>query len=584
MAGSCMFKGSTCPEPAPPGMTRCWDNSTATNYWGCPATPMNKADCTAKGANWCDSSGSSYSTGYCMAKSMTCSKYAPAGQMICPDNETVTNKLSDCPVASAVTPIVEEKTKKCSDGSMIKAEAECPKVEVYVTCADGQKVLEGKACPEKKPTDEKITPDEKPLVQPLTPTQVKLLEKQKKTLLTRIETLEKIFKRMSDQGSLTKAQALKEKLLSLPSDNTAVDTMWRIEEEVMLLQEVKDELLDKGNVESDTERDRQMQAKALAELKRQAPLYDRQILLMKSKIDKLEKAGFTISPSLKETIEQGQTIVKAIVAASSYEEVKDSVEAFGELTYEFNDWIPKLEQLQRLEKMTKSISREIAKREANYKTLVSATKKSRVDLNAPLTEIEANLGEIRTAFDGLKTKDYADEEPFALVQSLIIDKLEDVDAAMAQVKSLLNLKASFTKLALTIKNLETRIKRLEAKKQNTEELRGILNEVKDHMAELRAYTNKKLTSDDVELVREDLKAVYNLVDQLNDLLKLSAQSALEKELLRVKRADENIEKLKVIDIENKLSFAETISTFYRYPATNYGTTRVAGVKIYRPTR
>jgi DNA repair exonuclease SbcCD ATPase subunit len=204
-----------------------------------------------------------------------------------------------------------------------------------------------------------------------------------------------------------------------------------------------------------------------------------------------------------------------------------------------------------------------------------------LDTTSYLDGVRTDLGEVRVAYDGLKNKNYADVEPFDHVQTAIIDNLEKIDGSMATARAVTGLRAAYNKLAGSITNYETRIKRLEARRQNTTELRAILSDAKSNLAEIKPFLSQKIDSGAIEVIMEKLRSIYELTEQLNDLLQINVKSALENELLRKAKPDETIQQLKVVQVENSLLRAESISQYYRAPAVGYGSTLVSGIKIYR---
>ncbi|MEK7644206.1 MAG: hypothetical protein AAB390_02805 [Patescibacteria group bacterium] len=612
--GSCMMAGQACTTSTPTNMIRCWDDSTVPMSSSCPTTPSNQSDCTVKSGVWCPST---YGNGYCTSKSNSCPKNPPSGQMVCPDNLTFATKLTDCPVLETKVPepVIQQKT--CPDGSIVNKNALCPAVIEKITiCPDGQKVVEGQTCTERKPivddpistclkqsgswckatesvvaycaskgsicvVDKKIDPVVLP---PLTANEIKLIERQKKTMLTRIDGLEKVFTRMDDKGSLVKTGALREKLVNLVIDGTAMEVMEGIKDEVALLQEVKNDLLNNGEVAPPSERDQQMQERALKDLQRNVPIYRRHILVMEKRVATLEKSGFVLPQELKDALKKGKNIVAAIKVAKTYDEARDSIEAFGELAYELNDWALKLSDLQRLNGMLKLMNREISNREKEFKRIKLLVQKLKVDVTTELVVAQTSLTDIRSTWNELKKMDYSQIDPTDMVQIRIIDQLENVDNILLNIQALANLKNSYNRLLANVKNYEKRIVRMEAKKQDTTELRPLLNEAKDHLAELKGYAGRKLVAEEIPFIFEEFQALDSVMDQLADLLQISTLSKLQKELLKKGRPDEIIEEIKIPTIENELTQAEKISTFYRRSATEYGPTRVSGIKIKRPSR
>lgn len=589
MPGSCMMAGQTCPVTPPVGKMSCWDGSFVDNYTSCPTTPSTKTDCTGKGYKWCDSTASSYSTtytGWCTGSSNNCPTYPPTGQMSCPDNQTFAAALTDCPTAQ--TAVVQPTTKTCPDGKVVDASVPCP--ITFKTCPDGSKVETTVTCPVK--TDDSVTvcldkkgvwclnkagaggycaltggckttlPEEKEVViekEALDAKQIKLIEMMKKDYARNLDTLEKTFKRLEDQASLAKITALKEKLATLPLDVAVFDALETIKDDILTLREVKDDLISqKGEVELST-RDAEMQAKALKQLKKNMLVFEKQLSKIALKITKLEKQGFSSPSALKDLLTQGKALLVTIKATTNFEEARDAGEALAELSEDLNLWATNIDQLVKISSLLAYINKQISSRETALKSVKALATRLKIDLQFNLDEVSAALASVREAYNQLKTKEWSEEEPFEFVQSAIIDKLEDADNDMANIRALANLKASVNKITAQIKNFDTRIARLVKQKKDVAELQGLVEQLKEAHGELKVLAGEKLANLDASNVIEKLGAVNALVEEIMDLLKISAPSVLETQL----KKNFKVEKINVPEVEKQVIRAYRVATFFR---------------------
>ncbi len=590
MPGSCMMAGQTCYVSPPAGMMTCWDGSTVSNYSSCPSTPSTKTDCEAKGANWCASTaaGTTYvSTGYCMGKSSSCPKYPPAGQMSCPDNQTFATALTDCPTASSVT---QPTIKTCPDGSIVAPTAVCP--VTFKTCPDGSKVETTVTCPvkiddsvsaclDKKgvwcldkaggngycaiggkcsttlPEDKKEPVLEKQDV--LDAKQTRIVESMKKDYARNLDTLEKTFKRLGDQASLAKITALKEKLATLPSDTSAFDALENVKDDILTLREVKNDLISqKGETELST-RDVAMQVKALKQLKKNMLAFEKQLSKASTKVDRLEKQGFSLPVALKDLLAQGKELTGKIKETTNFEEARDAGEALARLSEDLNLWATNIDQLVKISSLMGYVNGQITAREAALKSVKALAARLKIDLQANLDEVGATLASVREAYGQLKTKEWGEEEPFEFVQAAIIDKLEDADNDMANIRALANLKASVNKITAQINNFNVRITRLVKQKKDVAELQGLVEQLKETHGELKVLAEEKLANLDVANVLEKLGAANALMEEIRDLLKISAPSLFEKQLKQNFKA----EKIEVPEIEKQVIRAYRVATFFR---------------------
>lgn len=586
MSGSCNMAGQTCYVAPPSGKMSCWDGSFVDNYSTCPSTPVTKTDCEAKSGKWCDSTASSYSTytssGWCAGKTSNCPTYPPAGKMSCPDGVTFATTLTECPTSSAVT---TPTTKTCPDGSTIAFTATCP--VVYKVCPDGSKVETTVICPEK--TEDSVSaclnkkgvwcldkaggsgycalqggcstvlPEEKEKQEVLDARQTKLAETMKKDYARNLDTLEKTFKRLGDQASLAKITALKEKLATLPLGTSVFDVLETIKDDILTLREVKDDLISKkGEIELPT-RDAEMQARALKQLKKSMLAFEKQLSKVGLKVTRLEKQGFSLPSALKDLLAQGKELTAKIKATTNFEEARDAGEALAELSEDLNLWFTNIDQLVKISSLLGYINGQITSREAALKSVKALAARLKIDLQSNLDEVGATLTSVREAYGQLKTKEWSEEEPFEFIQSAIIDKLEDVDSTIANIRALANLRASVNRITAQINNFNTRIARLVRQKKDVAELRGLVDQLKETHGELKALVGEKLANLDVTNVIEKLSAANALMEEIRDLLKISAPSVLEKQLKQNFKA----EKIEVPEIEKEVIRAYRVATFFR---------------------
>ncbi len=580
MSGSCMMGGQTCPVATPAGKMSCWDGSFVDMYSSCPTTPSTKTDCETKGAKWCESTGgsaSTYNTGWCTGKNYSCPTYPPAGKMSCPDGVTFATTLTECPTASIVT------TKTCPDGSLVASTVICP--VTVKTCPDGSIVESTRTCPVKTEDSmsvclnkkgvwcldkaggngycaleggcSAILPEEKKDV--LDARQIKLVETMKKDYARNLDTLEKTFKRLGDTESLAKIAALKEKLATLPSDTSVFDALETIKDDILTLREVKDDLIEKKSEIEISERDIQMQAKALKQMKKNMLAFEKQLKKMDAKAAQLKKQGFALPSALEDLLAQGKELIKKIKVSTNFEEARDAGESLAELSEDLNLWATNMDQLLKISSLLRNINGQIISRESALKSVKALAVRLKVDLQANLDEVSATLVSIREAYGQLKTKEWAEEEPFEFVQSAIIDKLEDADEAMANLRALANLRASVNKIAAQIRNFDARIARLVKQKKDVSELKDLVAQLKETHGELKALAGEKLANLDVENVLEKLGVVNALVEEIMDLLKISALSILERQL----KQNFKVDKINVPEVEKEVIRAYRVATFFR---------------------
>lgn len=151
-SGWCQSGTRTCPKAYRSGYMTCWDGKEVPTGGTCAVVPTNKSDCEKNGSYWCayESTYSVTSGGWCSSES--CQPSSPAGYMTCPDGKTTAKQLSSCPKKDGTIPKpITDYT--CPDGSKARTAAECPKVPTYL-CSNGVIAKSPQDCP--KDGDDKI--------------------------------------------------------------------------------------------------------------------------------------------------------------------------------------------------------------------------------------------------------------------------------------------------------------------------------------------------------------------------------------------------------------------------------------------
>ena len=529
-------------------------------------------------------------------------KTPPAGQMVCPDNATFATTLSGCPTAAATQVVVEPTVKTCTDGTIVATTVECPR---FTTCSDGTKVPEGSTCPVKtedsstlclnkggkwcfdsngmsgyctmsggctitvkSPT---IDAEVVPLPKVLSESQARLVEQKKKEYLKRLDLLDKVFTKYNDNTSLEKSKLLREKIATLPSDSNAFDTLEIIKDDLLTLMDIRDELIMGGgggmSEEVLTERDKKMQAKALAQMKKGTASLSRKLTLVENKALRLEKQGYTIPATVKDLINKVQDLVKTVQQAETFDQARDAADSLSDNFEDLNIWVPRLEQLAQITRLYKAIGLEISKSEKAFTRTQNLVKRLKVELDGQLAEAKALIADAKASYGSLKTTDYSDTDPFEVIQSDIIDKLEDANDSMANIQSLAGLKSSVSRLNTSIGRFETRINRLAKQKKDVTEMRTLLADLKDGRDKLKIFAATKLAEIDLEQALETWQIIDDTTAKLNELLNLNAPSALEKEL-RKGMITQDLLKINIPETEKVVIRAYRVATFFQRNSMN----------------
>lgn len=621
-SGSCMMAGQKCSTPVPAGQMYCWDNTLVTNWSSCPSTPTTKADCTAKNYNWCDSTStySSYSSGWCSASK--CALMAPSGKMTCPDGETFAAALSDCPKTISII----QTTVTCSDGTTAASAGECPQYKIcadgtkikagqdcaikyitcsdgkqvpegtscpkYTTCPDGQEVLEGMSCPENNITlcakkggiwcadsngtnrgfcsasGSCGTVEKEP--EKLSDKDIQRIEREKKSLLRSLNSLVSFFKKINDEASLTKVQALQDKLTALAMNSSVYQTLQAIRDDIDILREIKSDMEISGQNRSpeDEERDKQMQEKALSQMKKGIKNFEKYLASLQFRVSGLEKKGVVVPQELKDVITRGLELIKTIKNATSFDEAQDAAESLRDMGDIVNDYMSRLEQLGRLQRVLPMIQREVSRQDAAIKRLRLMAKRLKVDLESLLSEMDSKLSEMRDAFASVKKGEFGDQEPFDFIQSSIVDKSNELDDMASTIQAMANLKQAANTMTARLNRYDARIKLLERRKQDVAEAKEVLAEAREHLKDLKELTAGKLTDDIIPAIKEALAALEDASEELDDLLKMKQPTIIERELQRKSTSAEKLQQIQLGDLE-KLSYGTNkLANFFRQSPSN----------------
>ena len=593
--GSCMMAGQSCPKSTSANMMTCWDGTQVPSSSSCSSTPSNSADCTAKGGLWCASmaTGSGATSGWCTSKDNGCPKYPPAGQMTCPDNQTYVSKLSDCPTWASTTIQSDINYKTCPNGSLIKKDAECPKQINYIVCPNGTKVIEGTQCSvTQKENDVTVCAakgylwcvdknsgksgycstsgtcgvatdqEQKEERLGLNAKEVRQLEQTKKNLLRKLDTLEKFFVKVKDTESLAKTNTLRGQIKALPQDTAALDAIDLISDDVSTLGDIKDAALNNG-VDTQSEQDQALQKKALKQLKSNVARFASQLAIIQGRITRLERGGAAVPAEIKDLVSKAQGLVKQIQSATSFDEARDAAESLRDAADDVNGALATLEQITRIQGLTKAIAKEIGSREAGFKRAQTLAKKLKVDVADYIGDLAGLLKSIRESFNKAKGADFGESDPLEFVQANIIDKLDEADSKLANLNALTNLKGSIKLINAQISKFDAQIKRLEKKKKDVTEMKGLLAELKDHNARLQALARQKITEDNLSEIVDELSIAANLSEQLNDSLQLNTPSVLERELKKGIKASGSLKGIDIPSLETSLLRAYRVATFVR---------------------
>lgn len=629
--GTKVSVGAACPTTSP-DKTKCatdggkWclnsDNTTGWCSYGAECPINDKTSCAAKGYEWCQSqTANSYTaTGWCDTGKKGCpiadkAACAAKGREWCVpqygDAGWCANIGEKCPL-SYQTP-TEEYTV-CPDGT--KVHGSC-----YNTCPNGTQVLHGAPCPEgnnvsicaQKGGIWCINPDGQkgycsltkrcfvvpvPVAEPtiismpiegLSKQAIQKAEWQRDSIIRQLKNLEQNFKKLNDEESLQKIMVLMDKAQTAPMDVYIFEYLQAIRDETNILEELYSILKAQKAEEAPEqhERDRQLEQRALNQIKKNVRPFEAQLTAIKKRADILAKQGVGIPSELKDGLTRGLELFKTIKAAGSYDEAQDAVSALQDTAQIVNDYLPQLEQLARLPRVFTLINNELKKQDAALKRLRASAKRLKVDIESLLAEFEGAITEIRSALANAKAGEFGDQEPFDYIQANIVDKVDELIDNANTIQAIANLKQTVNTMIARLTRYETKIRSLERKKKDMTEARAILTEAKSQLQALKGMAAAKLTNDDVFIIKDGLRMLYMASEQLDEVLQMAMPSMLERELQRKSSAGESFKSIGIPELEKLGLNAARLATFYKRPASalaTYGTIKSSFAKQSWRTR
>ncbi len=405
---------------------------------------------------------------------------------------------------------------------------------------------------------------------------IKKAEWQRDSVVRQLKNLAQNFKKLNDEESLQKIMVLIDKAQTAPMEANIFDYLQAIRDEANILEEIYATLKTQSAEEmpEQFERDKQLELRALNQIKKNIRLFETQLTVIKKRADALEKQGVSVPSELKEALARGTELIKTIRAATNYDEAQDAVQALQDASQIVNDYLPQLEQLTRLPRIFTLVANEIKKQEATLKRLRASAKRLKVDIESLLTEFENQIAETKNALAEAKAGNFGDQEPFDYIQTSVVDKLNELLDSANTIQAIANLKQTINTLNAQLTRYETKIKSLEKKKQDMTVARAILDEAKSQLKALKAMSAVKLTDDDVFVIKDGLQMIYMASEQLNELLKMTQISTIEKELQRKSTGAESFKSIPLPDLEKLSLNATRLATFYKRPASalaGYGT-------------
>ena len=392
------------------------------------------------------------------------------------------------------------------------------------------------------------------------------LEMEKQNLLDELKNMERVFKSLKDETMLVKIATVREEINKLVVDvMTRKEGMMAIYDEMEDLRFAMQEAQESGAV-IEPERDKKFQERALRDMKNSVKQFERFLNSVDSRIKKVEKQKIAVDPSFKDLVIKAKELVARAKQAKTYDEVKEIMDELPGLGENLNDALPRLEMLARLPEALKMINRRVAEAERAIKTTAAVVKRLKIDAADEIQKMQTLLAEVKEVVTKLKTGSVEDADNFFdYIQENVMEKLNDVVETANMVQTVANVKRYINKVADDLKRFERRSAQLEKKGEDVSEAKAFLDEAKTHLADLRAAATKKLNAEVVDEIIEHLGSLFNLDDQLEQILKLAAPDELERQLRRLFEgaSKEEIKPMEIGVVEKAIVKAYQTANFFR---------------------
>ncbi len=580
--GYCTMQTKKCFLLPKAGYMICWDNSQAPSGSTCPALPTTETDCVKIGKNWCksmttySSNATTATTGWCSAD--PCYVMPPTGKILCPDGASVATILDECPKRTVT---IDYKT--CPDGAQIKKDQTCP--EKSYVCRNGQKVKDLADCPKDDieiclssggkwcssaegsgqghcaVTGSSCAEIKK---EPLDQTEIVRYEAKKKELLNKLTSLTAFFTAQKDKTSLGKISDLQDQLKALSfTTRDDVRNFETSQEEVKLLEILRKETLDGADTES--ERDQELQTKALQEMKRGLIKFEQFLLPLSLKRTRLQKSGVRLPSEWNNLLNKAEEILPRGKKAKTYEEMVAIYKELLTIGPELNDLGPRLNKLTRLPRVLPLLNRYLARSEPALGATTAQIKRLKLDLTEELGQLTSLFSDAKNALTTLRDGSYPeDTDIFEYIQQNIIDTLEEFDNQVSYLQALFNTKKYITQADATVRRYDTLIKRALRRKQNVTAAQTLFKELKSEVAKLRTLATTKVSDKTVDDILDLMKSIASIGAALDKELGV-AISQLEQQLKQTLEGNgpEKVDLLQLNELEKLSVRSYLLANFYR---------------------
>lgn len=561
--------------------------------------PINdEATCKTNGRKWCVSNYGG--TGWCQGLNDTASM---GSGMSCSGTTPVPTPTPTPTTLPTPTPTTTPILTRCPDGTQIPVGAKCPTVPV-ITCPNGRVVSSSEQCsgdevsgclkfggtwctnasqgkagycaPQGMPCTQPPNPQNPeptqppPTVRQLSANETRNIERQRKQILRELKNIETSMKKYDEPTLLAKIVALKDKVTNAKLvDSSAFESLQGAQYD---LDDIRDAFQDvmnaKGNL-NDQQMDEKSQARALREMKQGLKQVEKFLATIERTIKHVEKQGIAVDQKFKDAFAKAKDLGARTKAAKTYQEIQDVSDQIPDTVQALNDYLPILEQLSRIPKITKALNQKVSEATRAISSATATAKRVKLDATDELATMSSLLAEVKDAVARIKTGAIEGEDVYGYVQDSVFTKVDDILQLARSIQAVANVRAHLKGvIQVDVNRFGKALKKLESKGEDVTEATAALDELRGHLETLKALAAKKLTPDTADELIDELRSISDLSEQLQNLLGLTTADQLEKQLKRSLEQGEEFQPFNVNELEKTQARAYQTAIFFRMSPTS----------------
>lgn len=366
----------------------------------------------------------------------------------------------------------------------------------------------------------------------------------RRAVLQDLRALERLVKRDIIDIDSKQLKKIKDKILSLKSDET---------EDSAELKTYQEQIASLHGAATSSERapviDPRVDAGALRKLKQGLRLFERHIAALEAKASQIKKSGLTVDTSIIEAIARAKEMAKEVKQAESYNDIRDIAEQIPDAGQELNDALPRLEELLRLPGVLRLANRRIAEGEKAITQASVSAKRLKLEVDDKLETMGALIADAKNMVASVKTGEAA-EGLTDIFKEQVFEKMDELFELAENIRAVAGVRQTVNRLNADIKRYETRARALKARDENKQNAAQLLDQLKARAADLKNLSTQTITPDTGVQIIDHLETLTDLKDEMEDMLHISPPDALQEQVKRILSSpSEKIKPFKVEQLE-----------------------------------